>query len=127
MADLVKLIQQLENLELETSKDVIAYGKLIRKIGNELYLQTYFRADELESALRNYQGKWYHFGASTKVRARLVTAHLRIGADGVAAWALGGVKMTNSFHKHFVGPERAAQGKPKTKPKSKFEIFTDDD
>lgn len=128
MADLVKLIQQFQNAELMTSKDVIAYGKLLRQIGNELYLQSYFRADELEAALKNYKGKWYHFGASTRIRAKLVTAHLRIGADGVAAWALSGVKMTHSFHKHFVGPERHARGqarKPKTK--SNFEIFTDDD
>jgi hypothetical protein len=120
--DLPRLIRQYENTEFRSNKDVVAYAKLTQTLGEEMYLRMHFHATALEAALKHYKGKWYHFGVTSRVRARIVAAHLRIGAAGCKAWGIAGVKMAASFDKHFVEPERIARGAPKAKKKSTFDI-----
>src|SRR5262249_40543987 len=112
--DLPALVRQFENIEFRSNKDVVEYAKLTRTLGEEMYLRMHFNASALEGKLRHYKGKWYHFGVSSKVKARLVAAHLRIGAAGAKAWGVAGGKMAAAFDKHFVAPEREA--KPRKKP-----------
>lgn len=123
--DLPGLMRQLENVEFRSNKDITAYGRLTRNIGEELYLRMHFQASDLEARLKHYKGKWYHFGVSSRVKAKIVSAHLRIGAEAAKAWGIAGVKMTASFDKHFAAPERAARGAKPKRPKSDFSI--DDD
>jgi hypothetical protein len=107
--DLVKLVQAFENIELRTDKDIKQYARLARAIGFEMYVRTHFHADELQSSLRRYKGRWYHFGLSTRWRSRLVASRLRIGAEGFKAAGIGGVQMAAAFERHFVQPEREAR------------------
>jgi hypothetical protein len=121
--DLIKLVQQFDAIEFASNEDLKKYAKLLRDLGAELYLRTHFHASEIEAKLSRYKGKWYHFGVVSRVRARLVSARLRIGAEGVKAWAVSGIKMHAAFEKHFVAPERAARAKAKhAKDPRGFEI-----
>ena len=107
--DLGKLVREFERIEFLTNEDVDRYCRISRAIGAELYLRMHFHASELEARLSRYKGKWYHFGVSSRVRARLVAARLRIGAEGFKAAGVAGVKMHAAFQRHFVEPERNAR------------------
>jgi hypothetical protein len=120
-SDLPKLVQEFMNFEFTSNKDVARYAKLVRTIGAELYLHTHFHASEVEAKLSRYKGRWYHFGITAKVKARLVAARLRIGAEACKAWGVCGIKMAAAFEKHFVAPERAAKN-GSNKKKAPFQV-----
>ncbi|MFE6288214.1 hypothetical protein [Streptomyces sp. NPDC057877] len=120
-SDLHKMIQQLEKIEFKTDRDLYNYAKLLRAIGFELYTRVAFDADMITAILSQYKGKWYTFGLQSKIRAKLVGAHLKAGASAAKVLGLAGVKMYASFVKHFIRPEQEAEaearkGKGSKKP-----------
>ena len=124
--DLIKLVQAFEDIEFRSNEDISKYSRITRAIGAEMYLRMSFHASELEARLGKYKGKWYHFGVSSRVRARLVAARLRIGAEGFKAAGVAGVKMHAAFEKHFVAPERAAKSKARhSKSRAPFDVHVD--
>jgi hypothetical protein len=108
-SDLHKMIQQLEKIEFKTDRDLYNYAKLLRAIGFELYTRVAFDADMITAILSQYKGKWYTFGLQSKIRAKLVGAHLKAGASAAKVLGLAGVKMYASFVKHFIRPEQEAE------------------
>lgn len=108
-SDLVKLIQQLEKIEFRTDRDLYRYARILRAIGLELYMRVGMDADMVTAILGQYKGKWYTFGLQSKLRAKLVGAHLRGGASAAKVLGLSGVKMYASFVKHFIKPEQEAE------------------
>lgn len=120
-SDLVKLIQQLEKIEFRTDRDLYNYARILRQIGMELYMRVGMDADMIAAILSQYKGKWYTFGVQSKLRAKLVGAHLKGGASAAKVLGLSGVKMYASFVKHFIKPEQEAEaearkGKGSKKP-----------
>jgi hypothetical protein len=120
--DLPKLVRQFTQFEFNNNEDVKRYAKLVRTIGAELYLHTHFHASEVEAKLSRYRGRWYQFGMGAKVRARLVAARLRIGAEACKAWGVSGIKMHAAFEKHFVAPERTAKQAASRKRTGAFSV-----
>lgn len=104
-----RLIHHVERIEFTSDKDVIALARAINHLGRELHLILGMRAEELQGVLSQYQGKWYHFGVNSKVRARLVAAHLKVSAEAAKAIGVGALKMAHSFNRHFVQPEQEAR------------------
>lgn len=123
--DLVKLVETFQDIELRNNEDIHQYEQLARAIGSELYLLMHFHADELEARLSRYTGKWYTFGVTSKARARLVSARLRIGAEGFKAAAVAGVKMHSAFVRHFVDPERIAKQRSEHVKGGDFDLNVD--
>ena len=123
--DLVKLVQAFEDIEFRSNEDISKYARICRAIGAELYLRQHFHASEIESRLSRYRGKWYHFGVTSKVKARLVAARLRIGAEGAKAFGVSGVKMHAAFEKHFVLPEREAKQRARHARTRGFDVNVD--
>ncbi|MFH9959733.1 hypothetical protein ACH4OX_36770 [Streptomyces roseolus] len=119
-----RMIYMIERIELRSDRDIVALCKAINRLGRELHLILGMRAEEVQGVLSTYKGKWYHFGASNRVRARLVAAHLRVGAEAAKALGVAALKTSHAFDRHFVQPEREArqQARGKTKPKSTFTI-----
>lgn len=114
------LITRLEKIEFRTDKDLYEYARILRAIGLELNLRVAMDADVVSAILSQYKGKWYTFGLQSKVRGKLVGAHLRVGAQAARTMGLAGVKMYASFIRHFVQPEieaekKAREGKGKAK------------
>lgn len=74
---------------------------LVRPLANELRIAS----EELQGALKEVPGQspWM-LGADSKVRARIVSAHLKHAADGVDAAVVGLVRTFLSFEKHFLHP-----------------------
>jgi hypothetical protein len=124
--DLIKLVQAFEDIEFRSNADVVRYSRITRAIGAELYLRMNFHAAELEARLGKYKGRWYHFGITSRVRARLVAARLKIGAEGFKAAGVAGVKMAAAFEKHFVQPEREARRSRKRTRAGGFTVDVDD-
>ncbi|MCX4971249.1 hypothetical protein OHA98_42380 [Streptomyces sp. NBC_00654] len=122
--NLAKLVMQLEKIEIRNDRDLYQYARLTRAIGLELSMRMMMDADWVSALLGQYKGKWYTFGAQSKIRAKLVGAHLRAGASAARVVGLSGVKMYASFQKHFVKPEIEAQNK-KVKPKNEGFIIGD--
>jgi superfamily I DNA and RNA helicase len=119
--NLAKLVAQLEKIEFQTDRDLYQYARILRAIGLELTMRISMDADVVAAILSQYKGKWYTFGVQSKVRAKLVGAHLRIGASAAKTMGLSGVKMYASFVKHFIQPEieaerKAREGKGAKKP-----------
>lgn len=84
-------------------------------------------ADVVSAILAQYKGKWYTFGVQSKVRGKLVGAHLRVGAQAAKTLGLSGIKMYASFVKHFIQPEveaerKAREGKGANAKKPGFSI-----
>jgi|SRR5699024_2556906 len=74
---------------------------LIRPLGNELRIAS----EELQAALKEVpSGSPSMMGQDSRVRARLVAAHLRRAADGVDATVAGLVRTFLSFEKHYINP-----------------------
>ncbi|MCL7382194.1 hypothetical protein [Streptomyces sp. 35G-GA-8] len=120
-SNLAKLVQQLEKIEFRTDRDLYQYARILRAIGLELHMRVGMDADMVSAILGQYKGKWYTFGVQSKIRARLVGAHLKGGADAAKVLGLSGVKMYASFVKHFIQPEidaekKAREGKDAKKP-----------
>ncbi|MGW9242567.1 hypothetical protein ACWGRL_28155 [[Kitasatospora] papulosa] len=115
-----RLIYAVERIEFKDEKDVLALAKAINHLGRELHLILGMRAEELNGVLSTYKGKWYMFGAGSKVKARLVSAHLKVSAEAAKALGVGALKMAHAFDRHFIKPEleakQRAQGKKSSRP-----------
>lgn len=103
------MIHRIERIEITSDKDVIALGKAINHLGRELHLILGMRAEELQAVLGQYKGRWYTFGAGSKVKARLVAAHLKVAAEAAKAIGVGALKMSHAFQRHFIAPEQEAR------------------
>ncbi|MGW3378134.1 hypothetical protein [Streptomyces hydrogenans] len=119
-----RMINAVERIELRSDRDIVAMCRAINHLGRELHLILGMRAEEVQGLLSTYKGKWYHFGASNKVRARLVAAHLRVSAEAAKALGVAALKTSHALDRHFVQPEREArqQARGKTKPRPAFTI-----
>ncbi|MFC9132872.1 hypothetical protein ACFT4A_39380 [Streptomyces sp. NPDC057099] len=106
-----RLIHTIERIEIRSDKDIIAMAKAINHLGRELYLILGMRAEELNGVLSQYKGKWYTFGAQSRIKARLVSAHLKVSAEAAKALGVGALKMAHAFDRHFVKPEQEAKQK----------------
>ncbi|MEU8883875.1 hypothetical protein [Streptomyces hydrogenans] len=104
-----RMIYLVERIELRSDKDIVALCRAINRLGRELHLILGMRAEEVQGVLSTYKGRWYHFGASNRVRARLVAAHLRVGAEAAKALGVAALKTAHAFDRHFVAPEREAK------------------
>lgn len=112
-----RLIHMVERIEIRNSKDILAMAKAINHLGRELHLILGMRAEEINGVLSTYKGKWYTFGASSRVKARLVSAHLKVSAEAAKALGVGALKMAHAFDRHFVKPEQEARARRNgTKP-----------
>ncbi|MEU3188662.1 hypothetical protein ABZ707_31365 [Streptomyces sp. NPDC006923] len=120
-SNLSQLIQQLEKIEFTTDRDLYQYARILRAIGLELHMRIGMDADMVGAILAQYKGKWWTFGTQSKIRAKLVSAHLKGGASAAKVLGLSGIKMYASFVKHFIQPEieaerKAREGKGSKKP-----------
>ncbi|MEV2255900.1 hypothetical protein AB0I94_35990 [Streptomyces sp. NPDC050147] len=120
-SNLSQLVKQLEKMEFKTDRDLYQYARILRALGLELHMRVAMDADVISAILAQYKGKWYTFGVQSKIRAKLVGAHLKGGASAAKVLGLSGVKMYASFVKHFIQPEveaekKAREGKGKKKP-----------
>jgi hypothetical protein len=106
-----RLIYMVERIEIRSDKDILALAKAINHLGRELHLILGMRAEEINGVLSTYKGKWYTFGASSRVKARLVSAHLKVSAEAAKALGVGALKMAHAFNRHFVKPEQDARAK----------------
>ncbi|MFF7752285.1 hypothetical protein ACFZCP_24210 [Streptomyces sp. NPDC007971] len=106
-----RLIYAIERIEIRNDKDIMALAKAINHLGRELHLILGMRAEELNGVLSTYKGKWYTFGAQSRIKARLVSAHLKVSAEAAKALGVGALKMAHSFNRHFVKPEQEARQK----------------
>lgn len=105
------LIHAIERIEFKSDKDILALAKAINHLGRELHLILGMRAEEINGVLSTYKGKWYTFGTGSRVKARLVSAHLKVSAEAAKALGVGALKMAHSFDRHFVKPEQEARRK----------------
>jgi len=104
-----RLIHAVERIEFRSDKDILALAKAINHLGRELYLILGMRAEELNGVLSQYKGKWYTFGTQSRIKARLVSAHLKVSAEAAKALGVGALKMAHAFDRHFVKPEQEAK------------------
>lgn len=110
-SNLAQLIQQLEKIEFTSDRDLYQYARILRAIGLELHMRIGMDADMVGAILAQYKGKWWTFGAQSKIRSKLVAAHLKGGASAAKVLGLSGIKMYASFVKHFIQPEIEAERK----------------
>ncbi|MEJ1202866.1 MULTISPECIES: hypothetical protein [unclassified Streptomyces] len=106
-----RLIHLVERIEIRSDKDIYAMAKAINHLGRELHLILGMRAEEINGVLSQYKGHWYTFGAASRVKARLVSAHLKVSAEAAKALGVGALKMAHAFDRHFVKPEQEAKAK----------------
>ncbi|MFH9090941.1 hypothetical protein [Streptomyces sp. NPDC017673] len=106
-----RLIYAVEQIEITNSKDILALAKAINRLGRELHLILGMRAEEINGVLSTYKGKWYTFGASSRVKARLVSAHLKVSAEAAKALGVGALKMSHALNRHFIKPEQEARAR----------------
>ncbi|MEU9797198.1 hypothetical protein AB0E27_42830 [Streptomyces sparsogenes] len=120
-----RLIYAVERIEFRNDRDILALAKAINHLGRELHLILGMRAEELNGVLSTYKGKWYTFGASSRVKARLVSAHLKVSAEAAKALGVGALKMAHAFDRHFVKPEQEAKQQRRNggrRPRREFTI-----
>lgn len=106
-----RLIHMVERIEIRSDRDIYAMAKAINHLGRELHLILGMRAEEINGVLSQYKGHWYTFGAASRVKARLVSAHLKVSAEAAKALGVGALKMAHAFDRHFVKPEQEARQK----------------
>lgn len=106
-----RMIYAVEKIELRSDRDILALAKAVNHLGRELHLILGMRAEEINGVLSTYKGKWYTFGASSRVKARLVSAHLKVSAEAAKALGVGALKMAHAFDRHFVKPEQEAKAR----------------
>ncbi|MFH9959714.1 hypothetical protein ACH4OX_36675 [Streptomyces roseolus] len=123
-----RMIYMIERIELRSDRDIVALCKAINRLGRELHLILGMRAEEVQGVLSTYKGAWYTFGASSRVRARLVAAHLRVAAEAAKALGVAALKTAHAFDRHFVAPEREArqQARKTAKPKRPQFVIEED-
>jgi hypothetical protein len=105
------MISVIERIEFRNEKDIIACAKAVNRLGRELHFILSMRAEEIQGVLSTYKGAWYTFGASSRVRARLVAMHLKVSAEAAKALGVGALKMAHAFDRHFIKPEQDAKRK----------------
>jgi hypothetical protein len=120
-----RLIYMVERIEIRSNRDIVALARAINHLGRELHLILGMRAEEINGVLSTYKGSWYTFGASSKVKARLVSAHLKVSAEAARALGVGALKMAHAFDRHFVQPEREAKKARKAPKRPDFTIEGD--
>ncbi|MFI2620557.1 hypothetical protein [Streptomyces sp. NPDC018584] len=120
-----RMIYALERIEIRSDKDIFALAKAINHLGRELHLILGMRAEEINGVLSTYKGRWYTFGASSRIKARLVSAHLKVSAEAAKALGVGALKMAHAFDRHFIKPEQEAARRPKTPARPTFTIGED--
>lgn len=103
------MISAIERIEFRSEKDILALAKAVNRLGRELHFILGMRAEEIQGVLSTYKGKWYTFGASSRVKARLVAMHLKVSAEAAKALGVGALKMAHAFDRHFVKPEEEAK------------------
>lgn len=106
---LIQNLQKLMSMEIRNDKDIDLYTRRLKAVGSDLYLRIGMDADFIQARLSQYKGRWFEFGLGAKIRAKLVAAHLRVGAEAFKTGAVGAIKMNAAFRKHFVEPEREAK------------------
>ncbi|MFB7032110.1 MULTISPECIES: hypothetical protein [unclassified Streptomyces] len=120
-----RLIYMVERIEIRSNRDIVALARAINHLGRELHLILGMRAEEINGVLSTYKGSWYTFGASSRVKARLVSAHLKVSAEAAKALGVGALKMASAFDRHFVQPEREAKNARKAPKRREFTIEGD--
>jgi hypothetical protein len=105
------MIRAIERIEFRNEKDIMALAKAVNRLGRELHFILGMRAEEVQAVLSTYKGKWYTFGASSRVKARLVAMHLKVSAEAAKALGVGALKMAHAFDRHFIKPEQEAKRK----------------
>ncbi|MBC2879791.1 MULTISPECIES: hypothetical protein [Streptomyces] len=122
-----RLIYAIERIEFRGTSDIMALAKAINHLGRELHLILGMRAEELNGVLSQYKGKWYHFGTSSRVKARLVSAHLKVSAEAARALGVGALKMAHAYTRHFVLPEQEARQQKQggQRPRRQFSVVED--
>ena len=109
MSRLVQLVTDLEKIEFTSDRDIEKYAKCVRALAMELHLRVGMDADTVQAILSQYKGRWYTFGVASKIKARLVAAHMRVGAEAVKVLGVSAMKMHAAFRRHFVEPEMEAR------------------
>ncbi|WP_431784856.1 hypothetical protein [Streptomyces chumphonensis] len=122
-----RLIAMVERIEIGSDRDVLALAQAINHLGRELHLILGMRAEELNGVLSTYKGKWYTFGASSRVKARLVSAHLKVSAEAAKALGVGALKCAHAFHRHFVLPEQEARQRSRSGGPTRRQFTIGDD
>lgn len=117
-----RLIHEVERIELTSDKDIHRLARAINRLGRELHFILAMRAEEIQGVLSTYKGRWYTFGAASKVKARLVAAHLKVSAEAAKALGVGALKMSHAFQRHFVQPEQEAKQRAKGQKRRTFTI-----
>lgn len=105
------MIAAVERIEFRSEKDILDLAKAVNRLGRELHFILSMRAEEINGVLSTYKGRWYTFGASSRVKARLVSMHLKVSAEAAKALGVGALKMAHAFDRHFIKPEQEAQRK----------------
>lgn len=105
------MIRAIERIEFRNEKDIMALAKAVNRLGRELHFILGMRAEEVQAVLSTYKGKWYTFGASSRIKARLVAMHLKVSAEAAKALGVGALKMAHAFDRHFIKPEQEAKRK----------------
>lgn len=110
------MIAAIERIEFHDEKDILSLAAAVNRLGRELNFILSMRAEEINAVLSTYKGRWYTFGASSRVKARLVSMHLKVSAEAAKALGVGALKMAHAFDRHFIKPEQEAQRKRSGKP-----------
>lgn len=119
------MISVIERLEFRNEKDILACATAVNRLGRELHFLLSMRAEEIQGVLSTYKGAWYTFGASSRVKARLVAMHLKVSAEAAKALGVGALKMAHAFDRHFIKPEQDAKRK-KNGQKTRREFTIED-
>jgi len=105
------MIAAIERIEFRNEKDIMALAAAVNRLGRELHFILGMRAEEVQGVLSTYKGKWYTFGAQSRIKARLVAMHLKVSAEAAKALGVGALKMAHAFDRHFIKPEQDAKKK----------------
>jgi hypothetical protein len=96
------------------------YCNRLRLVSHHLGVEVAIAAAELQAALGQIPGNQFALGLDSRVRARLVAAHLHRAAEAQTAAAAAAVRAYASFRKHFQ-PELAAVNR-NSRPRKRFEF-----
>lgn len=104
----------LGQVEFKDNNDLHAYTLRLRKILRILSQEAAFAADELQARLATVPGAKAALGIDSRIRARIVAAHLRVASDLLRIAAGQTAKCYAAFLKHYA-PEldEVHKGKPR--------------
>lgn len=89
--------------EFFASSHIHDYCNNVRTLMRPLVSELHVSAEELEAALKHVRSVNPHaFGLDSKVRARLVAAHLRRASEAAEVICASAVRTYLSFRKHYV-------------------------